>query len=73
AFASLYTDDGWSKALDEAIASAQKELSKSSPSLVSIPQLQFYRSELHKRGAEGFPVTFVDFWGLFIEYLIFGQ
>ncbi|KAM9465847.1 cytosolic phospholipase A2 zeta-like [Clarias gariepinus] len=74
AAAGLYSDPFWSKeGLDKAIASAQKELSKSKASLFSPTQLYYYRSELQNREKEGHPVTFIDTWGLIIEHLIFGK
>ncbi|XP_053488689.1 cytosolic phospholipase A2 zeta-like isoform X1 [Ictalurus furcatus] len=74
ATASLYSDPLWSKGgLDKVIASAQKELSKSTASLFSLTQLHYYRSELQNREKEGHSVSFIDTWGLVIEQLIFGK
>ncbi|KAF5885046.1 cytosolic phospholipase A2 zeta-like, partial [Clarias magur] len=74
ASASLYSDPFWSKEeLDKAIASTQKELSKSAASLFSPTQLHYYHSELQNREKQGYPVSFIDTWGLIIEQLVFGK
>ncbi|KAB5562008.1 hypothetical protein PHYPO_G00013030 [Pangasianodon hypophthalmus] len=74
ATAGLYSDPFWSKeGLDKAIASVQKELSKSTTSLFSPTQLLYYQSELRNREKEGHSVSFIDTWGLIIEHLIFGK
>ncbi|KAF4084374.1 hypothetical protein AMELA_G00127940 [Ameiurus melas] len=74
ATASLYSDPLWSKeGLDKVIASAQKELSKSTVSLFSPTELCYYHSELQDRMKEGHFVSFIDMWGLIIEQLIFGK
>ncbi|KAM9466380.1 cytosolic phospholipase A2 delta-like [Clarias gariepinus] len=72
--ASLYSDPFWSKeGLDKAIASVQKELSKSPASLFSPTHLHYYHSELQNREKEGYSVSFIDTWGLIIEQLVFGK
>ncbi|KAM9431996.1 cytosolic phospholipase A2 zeta-like [Clarias gariepinus] len=71
---SLYSDPDWSKKdLDEAIASAQKELSKDFFSFLSPEQRAYYVSELQERKLEGFPVSLIDLWGLVVEHLVFGK
>ncbi|KAM9466378.1 cytosolic phospholipase A2 beta-like [Clarias gariepinus] len=72
-FASLFSDDSWSKEnLDKEIASKKKELSKSTFTIF-FRKLWYYRSERHNRKKEGYPVSIVDLWGLVIEQLIFGK
>ncbi|MCJ8736579.1 hypothetical protein PDJAM_G00014110 [Pangasius djambal] len=72
--ASLYSDPFWSKeGLDKGIASVQKELSKSTASVLSPTQLNYYHTELQKREKEGHSVSFIDTWGLIIEHLVFGK
>ncbi|KAF5891469.1 cytosolic phospholipase A2 zeta-like, partial [Clarias magur] len=73
--ASLYSDPVWSmdEGLDKAIASAQKELSKSPGSLFSLGCLLHYARELRKRVREGHPFSLIDLWGLIIEQLVFGK
>ncbi|KAF5891465.1 cytosolic phospholipase A2 zeta-like, partial [Clarias magur] len=70
----LYSDPDWSKkGLDEVISSVQKELSKDLWSFVSGEKVGYYIIELVNRKMEGFPVSLVDLWALFIEHLIFGK
>ncbi|KAF4084373.1 hypothetical protein AMELA_G00127920 [Ameiurus melas] len=74
ATACLYSDPLWSKeGLDKVIASAQKELSKSTASLFSLHSWNYYHSELQNREKEGHSFSFIDIWGLVIEQLIFGK
>ncbi|XP_053365742.1 cytosolic phospholipase A2 zeta-like, partial [Clarias gariepinus] len=73
AFASLFSDDSWSKKnLDEEIASKKIELSKSTRTIF-FWKLWYYYSERHNRMKEGYPVSIVDLWGLVVEQLIFGE
>ncbi|XP_041121937.1 cytosolic phospholipase A2 zeta-like [Polyodon spathula] len=74
AMSSLYTDPDWSHHdLQGPIGRAQAAVSKSQLGVLSAEQLRYYYGELKKRAGEGQAVSFLDLWGLIIEYLIHGE
>lgn len=70
----LYTDSDWSQHdLQGPIGRAQAAVSKSQLGMLSAERLQYYCGELKRRAGEGQAVSFLDLWGLIIEYLIHGE
>uniref|UniRef100_A0A8D0HMP2 Phospholipase A2 n=1 Tax=Sphenodon punctatus TaxID=8508 RepID=A0A8D0HMP2_SPHPU len=69
--ASLYRDAYWSqKDLDEQISEARKQVTKSKLSCFSMERLKYFKNQLNQRKQEGYKTTFIDLWGLIIEYLL---
>ncbi|KAK1160660.1 cytosolic phospholipase A2 zeta-like [Acipenser oxyrinchus oxyrinchus] len=74
AMSGLYTDPNWSQHdLQGPIGRTQAAVSKSQLGVLSAKQLQYYCGELKRRAGEGQAVSFLDLWGLIIEYLIHGE
>lgn len=69
--AHLYRDAYWSQRdLDGQILEAKKHVTKSKMSIFSMDRLRYYRQQLNQRRQEGYKTTFIDLWGLVIEYLL---
>lgn len=69
--AHLYRDAYWSqKSLDEQIEDAKKQVTKSKMGIFSVDRVKYYKQQLNQRRQEGHKTTFIDLWGLIIEYLL---
>ncbi|KAJ6667273.1 hypothetical protein lerEdw1_017251, partial [Lerista edwardsae] len=69
--AHLYRDALWSqKSLDEQIEDAKKQVTKSKMGIFSVDRVRYYKQQLNQRRQEGHKTTFIDLWGLIIEYLL---
>ncbi|XP_019352011.1 cytosolic phospholipase A2 epsilon-like [Alligator mississippiensis] len=69
--ANLYQDADWSqKDLDEKINEAQKQATKCKLGSFSLERLKYYKQQLSQRKTEGHRTSFIDLWGLIIEYLL---
>ncbi|KAM9149393.1 cytosolic phospholipase A2 epsilon-like [Pangshura tecta] len=67
----LYKDAYWSqKDLDEKIYEAQKCATKCKMSCFSMERLKYFNQQLCQRKQEGYRTTFIDLWGLIIEYML---
>ncbi|XP_048342722.1 cytosolic phospholipase A2 epsilon-like [Sphaerodactylus townsendi] len=67
----LYKDAYWSqKDLDEQINKTKKQVTKCKADGWSIERLKYYSRQLHQRKQEGQNTSFIDLWGLLIEYLL---
>ncbi|KAG5855879.1 hypothetical protein ANANG_G00001570 [Anguilla anguilla] len=74
AMSSLYANANWSKeGLETAVSVLKKEISKSAFGILSPSQLAYYRQDLQQKAKSGQLVSFIDFLGLGIEYLIHGK
>ncbi|XP_060118342.1 cytosolic phospholipase A2 epsilon-like [Heteronotia binoei] len=71
AMAHLYRHAYWSHGnLDELINEAKKHVTKSKMGIFSIDRVKYYHQQLNQRKQEGYKTTFIDLWGLIIEYLL---
>uniref|UniRef100_A0ACB8G438 Uncharacterized protein n=1 Tax=Sphaerodactylus townsendi TaxID=933632 RepID=A0ACB8G438_9SAUR len=71
AMAQMYRDAYWShRNMDELICEAKKHVTKSKMGVFSIDRMKYYQQQLNKRKEEGYKTTFIDLWGLMIEYLL---
>uniref|UniRef100_A0A493TTR2 PLA2c domain-containing protein n=1 Tax=Anas platyrhynchos platyrhynchos TaxID=8840 RepID=A0A493TTR2_ANAPP len=69
--ANLYRDAYWSqKDLDSHIAEAQKQATKCKMGCFSMDRMKYYNKQLCQRKEEGYRTSFIDLWGLMIEYLL---
>ncbi|XP_066472671.1 cytosolic phospholipase A2 epsilon-like [Tiliqua scincoides] len=69
--AHLYRDAYWShKSLDEQIQEAKKQVTKSKMGIFTVDRVKYYQQQLQQRRQEGHKTTFIDLWGLIIEYLL---
>ncbi|XP_019407915.1 PREDICTED: cytosolic phospholipase A2 epsilon-like [Crocodylus porosus] len=69
--ANLYQDADWSqKDLDEKINEAQKHATKCKLGSFSLERLKYYKQQLSQRKTEGHRTSFIDLWGLIVEYLL---
>ncbi|XP_074853762.1 cytosolic phospholipase A2 epsilon-like [Carettochelys insculpta] len=67
----LYEDANWSqKYLAEAIDKARKHVTKCKINGLSMDHLKYYYNELKKRRQQGYKTSFVDLWGLLLEYML---
>uniref|UniRef100_A0A8C3VL39 Phospholipase A2 n=1 Tax=Catagonus wagneri TaxID=51154 RepID=A0A8C3VL39_9CETA len=72
--AHLYGDSEWSqKDLKEPIRYTREHLAKSKLEAFSPERLAGYLQELERRAEQGQPTTFVDLWGLVLEFVLHGQ
>ncbi|ETE63977.1 Cytosolic phospholipase A2 delta [Ophiophagus hannah] len=71
AMAHLYRDAYWSQNdLHEKIQEAKKQVTKSKLEMFTANRMKYYYQQLNQRKQEGYPITFIDLWGLVIEYLL---
>ncbi|KAG8126133.1 hypothetical protein E2320_021354, partial [Naja naja] len=71
AMAHLYRDAYWSQNdLHEKIQEAKKQVTKSKLEMFTPNRMKYYYQQLNQRKQEGYPITFIDLWGLVIEYLL---
>ncbi|XP_026559769.1 cytosolic phospholipase A2 epsilon-like, partial [Pseudonaja textilis] len=71
AMAHLYRDAYWSQNdLHEKIQEAKKQVTKSKLEMFTANRMKYYYQQLTQRKQEGYPITFIDLWGLIIEYLL---
>ncbi|NWX13143.1 PA24E phospholipase, partial [Aegotheles bennettii] len=69
--ANLYRDAYWSqKDLDSHISEAQKQATKCKMGCFSMDRMKYYNKQLCQRKEEGYRTSFIDLWGLMIEYLL---
>lgn len=69
--ANLYRDAYWSqKDLDSHIGEAQKQATKCKMGCFSMDRMKYYNKQLCHRQEEGYRTSFIDLWGLMIEYLL---
>ncbi|KFV05102.1 Cytosolic phospholipase A2 epsilon, partial [Pterocles gutturalis] len=69
--ANLYRDAYWSqKDLDWHIGEAQKHATKCKMGCFSMDRMKYYNKQLCQRKEEGYRTSFIDLWGLMIEYLL---
>ncbi|XP_055648556.1 cytosolic phospholipase A2 epsilon-like [Falco peregrinus] len=69
--ANLYRDAYWSqKDLDSHIGEAQKQATKCKMGCFSMDRMKYYNKQLCQRKEEGYRTSFIDLWGLMIEYLL---
>uniref|UniRef100_A0A8C8ATB1 PLA2c domain-containing protein n=1 Tax=Otus sunia TaxID=257818 RepID=A0A8C8ATB1_9STRI len=69
--ANLYRDAYWSqKDLDSHIGEAQKQATKCKMGCFSMDRMKYYDKQLCQRKEEGYRTSFIDLWGLMIEYLL---
>uniref|UniRef100_A0A8C0GD33 Phospholipase A2 n=1 Tax=Chelonoidis abingdonii TaxID=106734 RepID=A0A8C0GD33_CHEAB len=67
----LYKDAYWSqKDLDEKIHEAQKCATKCKMSCFSMERMKYFNQQLCQRKQEGYRTSFIDLWGLIIEYML---
>ncbi|KAM5235433.1 cytosolic phospholipase A2 zeta [Ctenodactylus gundi] len=67
----LYKDPAWSGvALQGPIEHARARVCSSKMGAMSTEQLQYYAQELRARESSGHRVSFIDLWGLLIEYFL---
>ncbi|XP_075783321.1 cytosolic phospholipase A2 epsilon isoform X3 [Pelodiscus sinensis] len=67
----LYEDAYWSqKDLDEKIREAQKCVTKCKSNCFSMERMKYFNQQLCQRKQEGYRTTFIDLWGLIIEYIL---
>ncbi|XP_007120580.2 cytosolic phospholipase A2 delta isoform X1 [Physeter macrocephalus] len=72
--AHLYGDPEWSQRdLKGPIGHAREHLAKSKLEAFSPARLASYHGELEQRAEQGHPTTFVDLWGLVLEFALHGQ
>nr|XP_031309113.1 cytosolic phospholipase A2 delta isoform X4 [Camelus dromedarius] len=72
--AHLYGDPEWSQRdLKGPIRYAREHLAKSKLEAFSPERLASYYRELELRAKQGHPTTFVDLWGLVLEFMLHGQ
>ncbi|KAH0620641.1 hypothetical protein JD844_021307 [Phrynosoma platyrhinos] len=71
AMAHMYRDAYWSqKDLCEKIEEAKKQVTKSKMEMFTMNRMKYYHQQLNQRKQEGHKTTFIDLWGLVIEYLL---
>uniref|UniRef100_A0A8B9RSI7 PLA2c domain-containing protein n=1 Tax=Accipiter nisus TaxID=211598 RepID=A0A8B9RSI7_9AVES len=69
--ANLYRDAYWSqKDLDSHIGEARKQATKCKMGCFSMDRMKYYNKQLCQRKEEGYRTSFIDLWGLMIEYLL---
>ncbi|NXJ65704.1 PA24E phospholipase, partial [Rostratula benghalensis] len=69
--ANLYRDAYWSqKDLDSHIGEAQKQATKCKMGCFSMDRMKYYNKQLCQRKEEGYRTSFIDLWGLMVEYLL---
>lgn len=69
--AHLYRDAHWSHGnLDALIREAKEQVTKSKMGIFTIDRVKYYHQQLNQRKQEGYKTTFIDLWGLMIEYLL---
>ncbi|KAJ7413477.1 hypothetical protein WISP_90024 [Willisornis vidua] len=69
--ANLYRDAYWSqKDLDSHIGEAQRQATKCKMGCFSKDRMKYYNKQLCQRKEEGYRTSFIDLWGLMIEYLL---
>uniref|UniRef100_A0A8C4W802 Phospholipase A2 n=1 Tax=Gopherus evgoodei TaxID=1825980 RepID=A0A8C4W802_9SAUR len=69
--ANLYEDANWSqKYLEEAINKARKQVTKCKIKGFTLDRLKYYYNELKERRQEGHNTSFIDLWGLMVEYML---
>uniref|UniRef100_A0A8C6D6V3 Phospholipase A2 n=1 Tax=Moschus moschiferus TaxID=68415 RepID=A0A8C6D6V3_MOSMO len=72
--AHLYGDPEWSqKDLRGPISHVREHLAKSKLEVFSPECLASYHRELEERAEQGHTMTFVDLWGLVLEFMLHGQ
>ena len=72
--AHLYGDPEWSqKDLKGPISHVREHLAKSKLEAFSPECLASYHRELEQRAEQGHTTTFVDLWGLVLEFMLHGQ
>ncbi|KAG7274010.1 hypothetical protein CRUP_032603 [Coryphaenoides rupestris] len=70
----LYQQDDWSQHnLDGAIEAINDQMIKGLSASFSLDNINSYRREMQKKTQEGHMVSFIDFWGMALEHLIFGK
>uniref|UniRef100_A0A803SSR1 Phospholipase A2 n=1 Tax=Anolis carolinensis TaxID=28377 RepID=A0A803SSR1_ANOCA len=71
AMAHLYRDNCWSqKDLCDKIEEAKKQVTKTKMEMFTMNRMKYYKQQLNQRKQEGHKTTFIDLWGLIIEYLL---
>ncbi|XP_020649393.3 cytosolic phospholipase A2 epsilon [Pogona vitticeps] len=71
AMAHMYRDAHWSQHdLCEQIKEAKKQVTKSKMEMLSMNRMKYYYQQLNQRKQEGHKTTFIDLWGLIIEYML---
>uniref|UniRef100_A0A674J7P5 PLA2c domain-containing protein n=1 Tax=Terrapene triunguis TaxID=2587831 RepID=A0A674J7P5_9SAUR len=69
--ANLYEDADWShKYLEEAINKARKQVTKCKIKAFTLDRLKYYYNELKERRQQGHNTSFIDLWGLMVEYML---
>ncbi|XP_074812783.1 cytosolic phospholipase A2 epsilon-like [Natator depressus] len=69
--ANLYEDANWSqKYLEEAINKARKHVTKCKIKGFTLDRLKYYYNELKERCQQGYNTSFIDLWGLMVEYML---
>ncbi|XP_067414245.1 cytosolic phospholipase A2 epsilon-like [Emydura macquarii macquarii] len=69
--ANLYEDANWSqKNLEDAINEARKHVTKCKVNGFTWDRLKYYYSELKERTQQGHNTSFIDLWGLMVEYML---
>ncbi|KAM3862560.1 cytosolic phospholipase A2 zeta [Diretmus argenteus] len=70
----LYQEADWSqKSLDIPITATEKSITKEFMEVFEADKLQYYNTELERKGERGYDVSLIDMWGLVIEDMIFGK
>ncbi|KAL2083394.1 hypothetical protein ACEWY4_021167 [Coilia grayii] len=74
AMSTLYQDPDWSHR-DITVFSEpmKKQMTERYKSMLSTKQLRYYMKEMDEKEKKGFPVSYIDMWGLVIEHLIYGK
>ncbi|KAL2083395.1 hypothetical protein ACEWY4_021168 [Coilia grayii] len=74
AMSTVYQDPDWSKKdISLFTEPIKNEMHSRYQRVFSTTQLRYYRHEMGQKEKNGFPVSFVDMWGLAIEHLIYGK
>lgn len=70
----LYKDPAWSQvALQGPTEHARVRVCSSKMGTVSTERLQYYAQELRNLESNGHSVSFIDLWGLLIEYFLYEE
>ncbi|XP_062973748.1 cytosolic phospholipase A2 epsilon-like [Elgaria multicarinata webbii] len=70
AMSHLYRDANWTQNdLYEKIHEAKKQATKSKKDMFTKDRIKYYQQQLNQRKQEGYKTTFIDLWGLVIEYM----
>uniref|UniRef100_A0A672HQM8 Phospholipase A2 n=1 Tax=Salarias fasciatus TaxID=181472 RepID=A0A672HQM8_SALFA len=74
ALSALYREANWSQqGLNKVISFEKEQMTKSVLEVFSPEKLHYYREEMAEKKEQGHISSFIDFAGLFVEQLVFGE